>query len=96
MSANQSKKYPGYRCVGIGQAAGFIRAMINERDPNKRARLASHALLLLSDADKAIGGIAGIVEANDKYHGLLQMIADAGITLIPDNPEEPLSLGGEV
>jgi hypothetical protein len=87
--------YPGYKTVGMGQAASYIRAMVAERDANTRARYASHALLLLSDADKAIGEIAGIVEANEQYHGLLRLVEEAGITLLSTNPDEPLSLPEE-
>lgn len=89
------KAYPGYRTVGMGQAAQYVAAMVGERDPNKRARLAGHAMLLLSDADKAIGQVAGILEANEQYHGLLKLVEDAGITLLSSDPENPLSLGGD-
>ena len=87
--------YPGYKTVGMGQAASYIRAMIVAKDANTRARYASHALLLLSDADKAIGEISGIVKANEQYHGLLKLVADAGITLLSTDPDEPLSLPEE-
>lgn len=88
------KSYPGYRTVGMGQAAQYVVAMVGERDSNKRARLAGHAMLLLSDADKAIGQVAGILEANEQYHGLLKLVEDAGITLLSSDPDKPLSLGG--
>jgi hypothetical protein len=95
MTAKTTTRYPGYRTAGMGQAARYVAAMVSERDPNKRARLAGHAMLLLSDADKAIGQIAGIVEANKQYHGLLKLVEDSGITILSTNPEQPLSLGGD-
>lgn len=89
------KAYPGYHTVGMGQAASYAVAMVRERDSNKCARLCAHLLLLLSDADKAFGQIAGILQANEQYHELLKLVEDAGITLLSSDPEKPLSLGGD-
>lgn len=90
------KHITGYRTVGIAQAAEFVYRLVAERDANKRAKLAGHALLLLSDADKAIGEIAGIVAANEQYHTLLRLVEEAGITMLSADPETPLSLPVEV
>lgn len=95
MTAKPTNRYPGYRTVGMAQAAYYAVAMVSERDPNRRATLVKHLLLLLSDADKAIGQIAGIVEANEQYHGLLKLVEDSGITILSTDPEQPLSLGDD-
>jgi hypothetical protein len=76
----------------MGQAAAYVVEMLRSRDKNRQAKIASHILLLLSDADKAIGEVAGIVEANHQYHGLLKLVEDAGITLLSTDPDVPLSL----
>jgi hypothetical protein len=88
-------KYPGYKTAGMGQAASYAVQMVRERDSNRRATLLKHLLLLLSDADKAFGEVAVIIEANTQYHGLLKLVEEAGITILSTNPDEPLSLGGE-
>jgi hypothetical protein len=85
-------RYPGYKTVGMGQAAYYVIEMLKTRDKNRQAKLVSHVLLLLSDADKAIGEVAGIVEANTQYHGLLKLVEEAGITLLSTDPEQPLSI----
>ena len=90
--SKQPSRYPGYKTVGMGQAAAYVVEMLKSRDKNRQAKIASHILLLLSDADKAIGEVAGILEANDQYHGLLKLVEDAGITLLSTDPEVPLSL----
>lgn len=88
---------PGFRTVGMAQASGYVLRLISERDANKRAKLAAHALLLLSAADKAIGEVAGIVQANEQYHGILKLVEEMGITTLCTDPETPLEIAdGEV
>ena len=78
----------------MGQAAAYVAEMLKSRDKNRQAKIASHILLLLSDADKAIGEIAEIVSINEEYHGLLRLVEEAGITLLSTDPEQPLTLEG--
>lgn len=84
MSKPPSRPAPGYRTALMAQAAGIVRSIALERDPNRRARLCSHALLLISDADKAIGEVAGILHTSQKYDELLGLLAESGISLIAD------------
>jgi hypothetical protein len=85
-------RYPGYTTAGMGQAASYVVEMVKTRDKNRQARIAGYVLLLLSDADKAFGEVAGIIEANEQYHGLLKLVEEAGITLLSTDPEQPLSI----
>jgi hypothetical protein len=81
-----------FKTVGMAQAADLAKRMARERDVNKRVKLAFHLCQLLADADKAIGAIIPIMEANDQYHALLRLVEDAGITTIAADPDTPLVL----
>ena len=96
MSKNPPVKVVGpYKCVGVRQAAYYVRLMIAEKSANTRAKYASHALLLLDDMDKATLEGAALGQIAEEQAGLLNLIAETGIVTIPTNQDEPLSLGGE-
>lgn len=84
-----------FKTVGMAQASTLAYRIARERDVNKRVRLSFHLCQLLSDADKAIGAVIPIMEANDQYHALLRLVEDAGITTIAADPETPLTIPGE-
>lgn len=96
MSKNPPVKVVGpYKCVGVRQAAYYVRLMIAEKSANARAKYAAHVLLLLDDMDKATIQGAALGQVAEEQASLLKLIEETGIVTIPTNQNEPLSLGGE-